>query len=179
MSRRLQIQMGGMRYDKIRSAQRQGRHVPNGWPHYSSRTGLCMCLDPCCMGESGCRCKFCPCQYGINNHELRLTLGNTISWIGEDGERNGLHNHHPSGGRNNNGLKMEGINKMEIQVMYLVNGKPENNMIGVRQVVKTVDARLIFGDDLPEVGQIQGIYVRLPWQPDAIIEFLPRPTFGF
>lgn len=61
--------------------------------------------------------------------------------------------------------------------MYLVNGKPENNMIGVRQVVKTVDARLIFGDDLPEVGQIQGIYVRLPWQPHTIIEFLPRPLF--
>ena len=66
---------------------------------------------------------------------------------------------------------------MEIQVMYLVNGKKENHMIGVRQVVKTVDAKLIFGDDLPEVGQIQGIYVRLPWQTDAIIEFLPRPVF--
>lgn len=65
---------------------------------------------------------------------------------------------------------------MEIQVMYLVNAK-QGNIIGVRQVVRTVDARLIFGDDLPEVGQINAIYVRLPWQPESPLEFLPRPMF--
>jgi len=66
---------------------------------------------------------------------------------------------------------------MEIQVMYLVNAKEENRMIGVRQVVRTVDAKLMFGDDLPEIGQIQAIFVRLPWQPETPLEFLPRPTF--
>lgn len=63
---------------------------------------------------------------------------------------------------------------MEIQVMYLVNDKREGK-IGVRQVVRTVDAKLVFGDDLPEVGQVNAIYIKLPWQADAILEFLPRP----
>lgn len=65
---------------------------------------------------------------------------------------------------------------MEIQVMYLVNAK-QGDTIGVRQVVRTVDAKLIFGDDLPEVGQINAIFVRLPWQPESPLEFLPRPTY--
>jgi len=104
MNRRLQIQMGGKRFDKVRTAQNQGRHVPNGYPHYSSRTGLCMCLDLCCHGSNGCKCKYCPCQYGINDHvRLQSISANTISSLPKDGKKNGLHNHHPSGGRNTNG----------------------------------------------------------------------------
>jgi hypothetical protein len=63
-----------------------------------------MCTDPCCQGKGGCRCKFCPCQYGRNDHIRLLSIsGNTISSQQMDGENNGLHNHHPNGGRNNNG----------------------------------------------------------------------------
>jgi len=65
---------------------------------------------------------------------------------------------------------------MEIQVMYLVNAK-QGDIIGVRQVVRTVDAKAMFGDDLPEIGQIQAFFIRLPWQPETPLEFLPRPTF--
>jgi len=73
--------------DRILAAQNQGRHVPNGFPHYSSNTGLCMCTDPCCQGKGGCRCKFCPCQYGRNDHIRLLSIsGNTISSTGEDGD---------------------------------------------------------------------------------------------
>jgi len=98
----------GERFDRVGTAQLQGRHIPNGFPHYSSRTGLCMCLDLCCQGIKGCRCKFCPCQYGINDHiRLAAISASTISSHGMDGENNGLPNHHPSGGRNNNGSKRE------------------------------------------------------------------------
>jgi len=70
---------------------------------------------------------------------------------------------------------------MEMQVMYLVNvNDPEKGMVGVRQVVRTIDPALIFGDDLPEVGQIHAFFVRLPWNPDHAIEFHPIPTrLGF
>jgi hypothetical protein len=90
--------------DRVLAAQMQGRHVPNGFPHYSSNTGLCLCIDLCCQGRNGCKCKFCPCQMAGKDHsELVLILANTISSRGRDGENNGLHNHHPNGGRNNNG----------------------------------------------------------------------------
>lgn len=76
--------------DKVKAAQSQGRHVPNGFPHYSSRTGLCMCLDLCCQGNRGCKCKFCPCHYSQNDHSKLLAIsGNTISSHGMDGENNG------------------------------------------------------------------------------------------
>jgi hypothetical protein len=46
-----------------------------------------MCTDPCCQGKGGCRCKFCPCQYGRNDHIRLLSIsGNTISSTGEDGD---------------------------------------------------------------------------------------------
>jgi hypothetical protein len=85
MNRRLQVQKDGKRFDRVGTAQSEGRHVPNGFPHYSSRTKLCMCLDLCCQGIRGCRCKYCPCKYGINDHSRLLSIsGNTISSIGED-----------------------------------------------------------------------------------------------
>ena len=34
-------------------------HTLNGWPHTSSTTGACMCLDRCCLRESGCICRSC------------------------------------------------------------------------------------------------------------------------
>jgi hypothetical protein len=90
--------------DRILTAQTQGRHVPNGYPHYTSNTGLCMCLDPCCQGKSGCRCKYCPCQYGLNDHVRLLSIsGNTISLHGKDGENNGLLEVPANGGKNSNG----------------------------------------------------------------------------
>jgi hypothetical protein len=66
---------------------------------------------------------------------------------------------------------------MEMQVMYLINAIDETgNKIGVRQVVKTIDPSVIFGDDLPEIGQIQSFFIRLPWNPDHAIEYHPVPT---
>jgi hypothetical protein len=71
--------------------------------------------------------------------------------------------------------------KMEMQIMYLVNvNDPVKGIIGVRQMVRSIDPAVIFGDDLPDVGQIQSIFVRLPWNPDNAIEFHPIPTrMGF
>lgn len=63
---------------------------------------------------------------------------------------------------------------MEVQIAYLVNAKTDNGIM-VRQEIKTIDAKVLFGDDLPEVGQIQAFYIRLPWNPESIIEFHPRP----
>jgi hypothetical protein len=70
---------------------------------------------------------------------------------------------------------------MEMQVMYLVNAINEDGtMIGVRTVVRTIDPKLIFGDDLPEIGQVQSFFIRLPWNPDNAIEYHPVPTrMGF
>jgi hypothetical protein len=70
---------------------------------------------------------------------------------------------------------------MEIQVMYLVNAlSDDGTRIGVRSVVRNVDAKLLFGDDLPEIGQIQSFFIRLPWNPDHAIEYHPVPTrMGF
>ena len=48
--------------DRLAIAHSEGRHVPNGFPHFSSITGRCMCLDPCCNGVNGCKCKPCPCD---------------------------------------------------------------------------------------------------------------------
>jgi hypothetical protein len=70
---------------------------------------------------------------------------------------------------------------MEIQVMYLVNAlSDDGSKIGVRSVVRAIDAAIIFGDDLPEIGQIQAFFIRLPWNPDHAIEYHPVPTrMGF
>jgi len=40
------------------------QHVYDGFPHYRTATGMCMCLGPCCFDDQGCRCKFCPCRRG-------------------------------------------------------------------------------------------------------------------
>lgn len=78
------------RADNLKIAQEQGRHVPNGFPHYSSKTGLCLCIDPCCQGKNGCRCKFCPCQITEKDHsELVSISANTISLTILDGVTNG------------------------------------------------------------------------------------------
>lgn len=72
--------------DRILTAQTQGRHVPNGWPHYSTNNGLCMCLDLCCNGKSGCRCKFCPCQWGEQIHGKRSESNRRNSHASDDME---------------------------------------------------------------------------------------------
>lgn len=92
--------------NQMLTAQAEGRHVPMGFPHFSSNSGLCMCLSACCHGKGGCICKGCMCQMANKAHGMHvlpLTSGNTISSHGMDGTKNGLHNHHPSGGRKCNG----------------------------------------------------------------------------
>jgi hypothetical protein len=86
----ISIQSNKERADNVRRAQDRGTHVDNGWPHYSSHTGLCMCLDPCCQSKWGCKCKYCPCIVtNLDHSELLSILGNTILSTGEDGVRNG------------------------------------------------------------------------------------------
>ena len=51
--------------------QRMG-HSENGWPHFSGQFPFfCMCLDSCCQGESGCKCRHCVCRIaGISHGEV-------------------------------------------------------------------------------------------------------------
>jgi hypothetical protein len=44
-------------------------HVNEGFPHFSSKFPYhCMCLDTCCHGEGGCKCKTCVCKsHGIEH----------------------------------------------------------------------------------------------------------------
>jgi hypothetical protein len=37
-------------------------HIPNQFPHLNSKNGRCMCLNPCCLGPGGCRCRSCNCD---------------------------------------------------------------------------------------------------------------------
>lgn len=79
------------RFDRIAAAQSYGRHVPNGYPHHSSNSGLCICLDPCCQNEKGCKCKSCPCHALKKDHSELLSISdNTISLTILDGVTNGL-----------------------------------------------------------------------------------------
>jgi hypothetical protein len=64
-------------------ARTRGNHIENGWPHYSRRTGLCLCLDPCCLGINGCRCRGCKCkimpgEYHTERSPLPLTSADII-----------------------------------------------------------------------------------------------------
>ena len=47
-------------------------HSENGWPHYSYKfPHFCMCLDSCCQGEAGCKCRQCICRLaGIEHGEV-------------------------------------------------------------------------------------------------------------
>lgn len=40
---------------------RQETHYGNHNPvtHYSSKTGACMCIEKCCIGDGGCKCRGC------------------------------------------------------------------------------------------------------------------------
>ena len=77
--------------DQREESRKESRHVDNGFPHYSSKTLMCMCLDSCCNGINGCKCRGCPCRTGQMEHGgvLRLTLGNTISSTGAVSEKSG------------------------------------------------------------------------------------------
>ena len=89
------IYYGKKKRDINEVRRERGAHIENGWPHYSRYTGLCMCLDFCCQGEKGCKCKFCPCMKypKIELHSARsplaLPLANTISLMPMDGTTNG------------------------------------------------------------------------------------------
>ncbi len=57
-------------YAKVREQlgaaySREGRlmaHTPLGWPHFvrsGPHAGNCLCLEKCCFGNSGCKCRGC------------------------------------------------------------------------------------------------------------------------
>jgi hypothetical protein len=49
-------------------------HIENGFPHHSSiAPELCICLDECCNGPAGCKCKSCMCSYGGRQHGYALS----------------------------------------------------------------------------------------------------------
>jgi hypothetical protein len=50
---------GRARYGNEDTARMEGRHVRNGWPHFSSKNHNCLCSDQCCMGVNGCSCAGC------------------------------------------------------------------------------------------------------------------------
>jgi hypothetical protein len=79
--------------DQNEVARMRGAHIPNGFPHFSSITGRCMCLDSCCQGERGCKCKGCPCQAIPDLHSesplLPLISEDIISSTIMDGIMNG------------------------------------------------------------------------------------------
>ena len=90
--------------DQLKEAHAQGRHTPNGYPHYATNTGLCMCTDYCCHRSNGCVCKGCICRILRKDHsELLSILGNTILSIGKDFENNGSLEVLENGGKNNDG----------------------------------------------------------------------------
>lgn len=67
----------GLTVELARRTKRRGRiiaHLENGWPHYSSDNGMCMCLDRCCQDDSGCICKTCKCATGRYRHGETISL---------------------------------------------------------------------------------------------------------
>lgn len=60
--------------DRLNDAHIEGRHTPNGFPHYSTTTGLCLCLDYCCHRANGCNCKGCPCHAIRMDHSTIIDL---------------------------------------------------------------------------------------------------------
>jgi hypothetical protein len=66
-------------------------------------------------------------------------------------------------------------NNVQIEVSYLVNHKDDDGNIRTRNMTRRIDAAVIFGDDYPEVAQVNGFFIRQPWQPETPIEFVPRP----
>lgn len=95
--------------DRNVTARERGTHIENGFPHFSTNSGMCMCLDPCCMGEKGCKCRSCPCRQfpEMELHSvispLVLTSANTISSTILDGNTNGEQKVPVNGGQSNNG----------------------------------------------------------------------------
>ena len=65
---------------------------------------------------------------------------------------------------------------MEIQVTFLVNVE-EKDRIMTRMVTRSIDPKLLFGDDYENVGQVNSFFIRLPWEPENPIEFVARPYY--
>lgn len=66
-------------------------------------------------------------------------------------------------------------NDMQIEVSFLVNHTDDDGAIRTRTMHMKVDPVAVFGDNWPDVAQINGFFIRLPWQPETPIEFTPRP----
>lgn len=67
----------GLTVELARRTKRRGRiiaHLDDGFPHYSSSNGMCMCLQKCCQDESGCIDPTCKCVTG------RYAHGETLSF---------------------------------------------------------------------------------------------------
>jgi hypothetical protein len=50
------------------------QHVYNGFPHFSSSTGACMCFSSCCLDSSGCICRSCSGADHVNCTERRAAM---------------------------------------------------------------------------------------------------------
>lgn len=100
----------------------RGAHVDNGWPHLSRHSKLCMCVDSCCQGANGCKCKMCLCQRLPEWHTERspypLPSADIISSMEMDGITNGLPKRRANGGKNSNGYGTADTRKM---ALYRIN----------------------------------------------------------
>lgn len=107
--------------DQNTVVRERGAHVDNGWPHYSRINGLCMCLDTCCQGERGCKCKSCLCrrlpEWHTERRPLPLPLVDITSSTGKDGITNGLPKHHANGGRKGNGKGTADTTKNRLHIL--------------------------------------------------------------
>jgi hypothetical protein len=59
--KRAKEKANGRTYGKYKHDSAIGMHI-------SRRTGMCMCLDTCCQGDDGCKCKSCRCRQGEYKH---------------------------------------------------------------------------------------------------------------
>jgi hypothetical protein len=50
-----------------------------GFPHFSTRTGACLCLRPCCWGPSGCKCKTGCSGVGHSSCPAALAAAETVN----------------------------------------------------------------------------------------------------
>lgn len=45
-----------------------------GWPHRDSK-GNCLCLNKCCLGDSGCKCRSCLGESHAHTERLAVVTG--------------------------------------------------------------------------------------------------------
>jgi hypothetical protein len=106
--------------DSYQDRIKKETHISDGFPHKSSITGLCMCLDACCQGEKGCKCKSCICQIVKKSHDefkSQSISANTTLLRGMVGVNSGIPEMQKNGGKRYYGKRMAVFHKMKIRIV--------------------------------------------------------------